>query len=434
MSLVVAAAASTVALTGGVAHAVQQTQPASVPTTQPAPQVEKLQATVTGLEGIVQARTAEDQPWQKVTVGMVLDENAEFRTGPRSAVRFTIPPDQTITLDRLGTVKVLQAVNDNGKIKTNLGMRYGRTRYDVEAAGREHESTISSPSSTLAVRGTQVSLYDQRPFTPQAVSLTGRAEFRDARKRIRFGGKGAGKLKVDTKEAGAAQLALSESVVDPATALARSDSETSLIQTLLSRGATIGYDYDKGIKVVRGGVPPTDGQLIPVLPGTLNFVLRWTGNADLNLVVQSPQTDPTIRTSVIPIGGRNTVLNGGRTDFDHRGGPNGGIEIVYWPGKFPLGAYQIGSVLISGEHTPAAVDVFQGGKRVDIRTGQGPQQTVNFIAEDAKPGISNGQLIGSVRLLEEPGLSPASVAPAKKAKKKPAAQPAPAVKTVTKVR
>src|SRR6185436_14747291 len=196
------------------------------------------------------------------TVGMVVDQNAEFRTGVKSAVRFAIPPDQTITLDRLGTVKLLQAINDNGKIKTNLGMRYGRTRYDIEAAGREHESTISSPSSTLAVRGTKVSLYDQRPFASEAVSLTGRAEFRDARKRIRFGGPGAGKLKVNENASSAAAAALQQSYVDPGAALARSASESNLIATLLSRGATIDYDYEKGIKVIRGGTHPvTDAEL-----------------------------------------------------------------------------------------------------------------------------------------------------------------------------
>ena len=35
-----------------------------------------------------------------------------------------IPPDQTITLDRLGTIKVVQAVNDSGKLKTKIGMKY----------------------------------------------------------------------------------------------------------------------------------------------------------------------------------------------------------------------------------------------------------------------------------------------------------------------
>src|SRR5438105_9048352 len=155
------------------AVALQATQNA-----QTQPGVEHLKATVTGIEGLVQVRGAENQPWQRAAVGMVVNEEAEFRTGPRSAVRFTLPPDQTVTLDRLGTVKVLEAISDGGKLRTNLGMKYGRTRYDIEAAGREHDSTITSPSNTLAVRGTKVSVLDQRPFAAEAVSLTGRAEFR----------------------------------------------------------------------------------------------------------------------------------------------------------------------------------------------------------------------------------------------------------------
>jgi hypothetical protein len=413
-------AVSSVMLSGSAAHALQATQPdvvIPVPTTATekpatAPNNETLQATVTGVEGVVQVRTAEDQPWKKATVGMVVDQNAEFRTGPRSAVRFTLPPDQTITLDRLGTVKLLQAVNDNGKIKTNLGMRYGRTRYDIEAAGREHESTISSPSSTLAVRGTKVSLYDQRPFPSEAVSLTGRAEFRDARKRIKFGAKGAGKLKVNENAAGAAEASLSQSYVDPGTTLARSDSESNLIATLLSRGATVSYDYDKGIKVIRGGThPTTDAELIPVLPGSLNFVLRWEGNSDLNLAVLSPQPElgqGDQKVSVYPIGGLNVISNGGRTDFDHRGGPNGGMEVVFWPGTAPSGVYQIGSVHISGPNAPATVDVFQGGQRVPIRNSDGVQDTVNFVSAPIDPAFGAGQLIGNVRLIRQDAVTAAS--------------------------
>src|SRR3954468_1148124 len=234
---------------------------------------EHLKAKVTGVEGLVQVRLGEDQPWQKGGVGMEVGENAEFRTGPKSAVRFTIPPDQVVTLDRLGTVKVLQAINQDGKLKTNIGMKYGRTRYDIEAPGREHESTITSPSSTLAVRGTKVSVYDQRPFPAEAVSLTGRAEFRDAKKRVFFGGKGAGKTQVSTDTNSAASFSLLQSVVDPSIALARTPEEENLVNTLLQSGATLGFDFEKGIRVIRGGTVPTDQQLIPTLPGTLNFVL-----------------------------------------------------------------------------------------------------------------------------------------------------------------
>src|SRR6185437_11667010 len=46
-------------------------------TTQPAPGIEHLKATVTGVEGLVQVRADENQPWQKATEGMVVGENAE---------------------------------------------------------------------------------------------------------------------------------------------------------------------------------------------------------------------------------------------------------------------------------------------------------------------------------------------------------------------
>jgi hypothetical protein len=364
------------------------------------PSVEPLKATVTGVEGLVQVRATESDPWKKATTGMVVGENAEFRTGPRSAVRFTIPPDQTITLDRLGVVKVLQAINDNGMIKTNLGMRYGRTRYDIEAAGREHESTISTPSSTLAVRGTKVSVFDQRPFPAEAVSLTGRAEFRDFKKRVALGGKNAGKAKVSTSDASAAAFALGESVVDPGISLARSAPETALVASLLSRGATVSFDFDKGIRVIRGGtVPQTDNELIPTLPGSLNFVLRWTANTDLNLGVFNASDANPQGNSLYPIAGLDSTPDGGRTAFDHRGGANGGMEIAFWPANFPSGVYQFGSVLITGPNTPATMDVFRDGQRVTMIGPDGnPTQTINFTAMPINPDIATGQAVGFIRI------------------------------------
>ncbi len=171
-----------------------------------------LTATVTGVEGIVQVRQNEDAPWQKAAVGMKLSEGAEFRTGPRSAVRFEIPPDQTITLDRLGTVKLIEAIARTESVKTDLGMKYGRVRYDVEAAGLAHDSTIHSPGSALAVRGTRVSLYDQPPFAPRATSLTGRAAFRNMRRQmVAFGGKAKATVAADSNSP--AQAALGESML-----------------------------------------------------------------------------------------------------------------------------------------------------------------------------------------------------------------------------
>jgi hypothetical protein len=116
-----------------------------------------LEVTVTNVRGIVQVRRNEDASWEKAKPGMSLGVGAEFRTGPRSGVQLAIEPDQTITLDRLGRIKVLTAIKEaTGEVKTDLGMAYGRTRYHVEAAGTAHASTIHTPNSSLGVRGTEV--------------------------------------------------------------------------------------------------------------------------------------------------------------------------------------------------------------------------------------------------------------------------------------
>jgi hypothetical protein len=358
--------------------------------------VEPMKATVTGIEGLVQVRTADDQPWQAATMGMEVGENAEFRTGPRSSVRLAIPPDQVISIDRLTTMKVLQAVNDNGKIKTNLGMKYGRTRYDIQAAGREHESTITSPSATLAVRGTKVSVTDQRPFAVVATSLTGRAEFRQFKKRTFIGGKNAGMARINGNSSSAAAYALGQTYVDPSFRFARTDAETTLLNTLQSRGATLGFDFEKGIRTISGGtIPKTDQELIPTLPGTFNFVLRWTApGTDLNLGIFAPNTE-----TLYPLGTLDHTASGGKVPFDNIGGPNGGIEYGYWKGDAPIGRYLVGSVLISGQDSPATLDVFKDGVRVPILQGDGTTSTTAaFIATAIPPEIASGQFVGSVQI------------------------------------
>ena len=128
-------------------------KPAEAAEAQPAAQGAELATRITAVEGIVQVRQAEDQPWQMAKAGMKLNAGAEFRTGPRSKVQFKVGDTQTITLDRLGVIKVVDAIRANGKVTTDLGMKYGRSELKVEAGGLEHESRIHAPGSTLAVRG-----------------------------------------------------------------------------------------------------------------------------------------------------------------------------------------------------------------------------------------------------------------------------------------
>jgi len=322
-----------------------------------------LKGRITGVRGLVEVKVTEKAAWAPAKEGMIVDEGGEFRTGPRSAVQVVIEPDQIITLDRLGTIKLLTAVRQaSGKTKTDIGMKYGRTRYDISAGGLEHESTIRSPNSTLAVRGTKVSLTDTRPFPPEAVSLIGRAEFRSfKRETVAFGGKA--KAKIESEQGTAASTAFSLSVLDPSISLARDAAEQALVADIISRGAAVTLDRETGFRTVSGGTVPSEKELLSLLPGNLNFVVRWDGNANLDMIVSS-QAGGFLYPS------KDLYFNneGGRIPFDHQGGPHGGFEIASYPANFPRGNFGVGVNHVTGPTVNATLNVYLNGQPVPILT------------------------------------------------------------------
>ncbi|MDX1683424.1 MAG: hypothetical protein R3336_09905, partial [Phycisphaeraceae bacterium] len=131
-----------------------------------------LKVTVVTAEGLVQFRASEDKPWQPLAKGQELVRGAEVRTGPGSRAQLRVGEDQVVTLDRLGTLKVLRTAFDKQaqKVRTDLGMKYGRTSYEVEAGGVEHESKIHAPGATLAMRGSAGSV-ESTPLFPIKVNV-----------------------------------------------------------------------------------------------------------------------------------------------------------------------------------------------------------------------------------------------------------------------
>ena len=379
--------------------------PATGPATTQA--VGPLKVIVTAVEGLASVRENETAAWKPAKVGMELTQDAEFRTGPRGTIQFRIPPDQTVSVDRLTTLKVLQVLRQGGRVTTDLGIKYGRTRYDLEAGGVEHQSTLRSPNATLAVRGTRVSLFDQPPFAPQAISLTGRAEFAAHRRRpIAFGAAGQGKTVVNAESRTAGDVALAQTVIDPTLMGARTESELPLLTTVLSRGATTEIDPSTGIRIVRGGIPPTDAQLAGNLPGRLSFVLRWNGDADLNLGVSTPNTDATTGGEIVmPVAGLNAAPSGGRTAFDHRGGAAGGIEVVYF-NSFPDGLFAIGGMNLSQTTVTATIDAFLDGAKLDLFDGQQITKTVTQTVAPNQPALALAGVNTPLPFAEPPPLPP----------------------------
>jgi hypothetical protein len=305
----------------------------------------------------VQARSSPDKEWESATIGMQLSEGAELRTGPKSSVRFDIGPDQTFTIDRFTAIQILKANFESGKVFTDVGMKYGRTRYDVESAEREHDTKVRSPSSVLAVRGTKVSIYDQPPFAPRAVSLTGRAQFRDLKKQVNFGG--VGKTQVSEKKDTPAAFAKDQTTNDPRGSFAGRTTDDEVLQTSLSTYG--GTDFSEiGIFAFLGAA--RSGQFaagIGTLPieHQITFQAFWFGApfADVDLSVVSPLgelvslTSPTSASGGRFIGDQNLKPDGQNGIADANGG---GSELIAWELRYPPGTYQVRAEL----KNPAQLD------------------------------------------------------------------------------
>jgi len=337
----------------------------TAPTTAPAGAV-VLNATITSAKGVVQVRQSEDQPWQPATVGMKMGQGAEVRTGLRSAVQFTIEPDQIITLDRLGTLKVLQAYLEPGKVTTDLGVKYGRTRYDIQSIDLQHQSTIRSPGSTLAIRGTDVTYEDQVPWVPTAVSRTGRAQFRNFRREsIAFGGTKPAAVTAD--KSSAAQNAQANTRLDPRGAFSgRTGAENDL---LLELPATAGTDA-QGLAAVRalGQVGGFKGTFVgvPSVPGPLFFQLDWfsvsqsSRGSNLDLRVADPKGGIASATNpVIGTGSAQGVHQG-----DNLGKSGSGAESVAWGLFFPPGKYKVEAINRGNDTAAVFISVTQGDAQI----------------------------------------------------------------------
>jgi hypothetical protein len=263
----------------------------------------------------------------------------------------------------VGRLKLDKARIADGSITAELGMTYGRLSYKIEAAERQYDVNLKAPNSTLGIRGTDVVLYDQPPYEPAAISFEGRARFRDARRQMRLGG--AGTARISGNASSAAESAIAQTVIDPSIRAARTESEQQLINRVLSNGSAITFDPIRGINVVTGGIPPTINQLAAAPPGITNFVLSWPGNANVDMFL-STFGSTEFNDTILPFAGLNVGKSGGRIDFDHRGGANGGFEIVYFPGTLPKdGDFAVTGSNLSGDTTDVSIDVIVNGRVLD---------------------------------------------------------------------
>jgi hypothetical protein len=250
-------------------------------------QGQPLKAIVTALKGSVQARASEQDKWITPKVNDVLDVGAEIRTGLASAIQLRIDPGHTITIDRLGVVKLLTLVKDKNTVKTDVGMKYGRTEYQVEVGGGLHDSRVHSPAATLVIRGSRVTVTDDAlgSYATGEGKLTLLNNLR--RTSVAFGGQG--KATVTEDRPNAASVAVKQSTIDPLGAfIARTLAEGAMVEGEPGVG---GSDYLAVVELQRLA-KSLQGSGIGVanLPGPLDFSLVWfaPSTSNLNLSVTDP--------------------------------------------------------------------------------------------------------------------------------------------------
>jgi len=352
----------------------------------------ELTVIVKEVRGIVQVREGDDQPWQAAKTDMKLTQGAEFRTGPRSSVVFVIPPDQTVVLDRLGTMKVLQAIKEaDGKVKTDLGVKYGRTLYDIDtSSGVEHESTIRSPTNTLAVRGTNVVMssfagmpttarWNQRGFNANKHS---QAVFTDNAngQSVTFGG-GNQDAQIRAGDTSAAQ--------------------TGLSRTLLQTGGPQGKG-DGALAQSQAGVKPGIArEAKSQLESTVNLAQAFNDVArpqllrdqqiKFNIIWDAPVADVDVKVTLTnSTGGKETIYThpaaaGGTHAVPTRtgpltgikaivndslggGSPNGGVEMIQSTKGAPVGTYDFQVFIAPNtgvDPVPYTLQVLKNGVEID---------------------------------------------------------------------
>ena len=289
------AAASTIAFIAALTVCIPVSRAqTTAPTTSASDQAGPLKIHVTAVQGQAQFRPDANTKWATITADTDLPEGVELRTGPKGTIQFTVGSDQVYRIDRLTVVKVLRAnLNEDGTIRTDVGMTYGRVSKDVDLPQHPHQDTIISPSSTLAVRGTHVGYYDQPPFAPEATSLTGTAFFRNLHgELIAFGGKGTGFAKVNGDSSNAGQFNLNNNFVDPNGGFAGHTAvdQQTLINALGGlQGTQLGVF--QGLSGTTGGTPFTSIVGALPVPGELFFTMFWTSttpNTQVDFSVKSP--------------------------------------------------------------------------------------------------------------------------------------------------
>ncbi|MEX2216789.1 MAG: FecR domain-containing protein [Phycisphaeraceae bacterium] len=335
-------------------------------------QVKQLKITIVAIQGFAQVKQAADKPWQPAKVGMELSPGADLRTALRSVVQIKIDPGHIITLDRLGTIKVIDAVQQGSNVKTDIGMQYGRTSYEVEKATEPHEATVHTPGTVMAVRGT-FTINESDAFTERVQVLHGMVDnrFRFRREITRINPVvGTSTVTVDFPQAAA--HAMNKTVQDARGQFTANtlEDERRIAANPIGNGADLsnlrGVDLTRiqainllAAELSAGG---GGGTGVPEISGPLTFTLVWNDPdflQDVNLDMTVTTIDGTV-SRMNPVVGTSPTQGQFNVTSDGDGIGGFGSEEIKYPLFFKQVTY---TIQVTNTSTTVPADFFIIGEQ-----------------------------------------------------------------------
>lgn len=113
-----------------------------------------LQAVVMNVTGRAQWREDAESPWRNAEIDDVLSPGAMIRTGGRARLTLRVGKNATVQIDRNTRLTLPEIVQEGATLRTRAGIERGRADFKVDEIGLRNDFTVTSPSTTLAVRGT----------------------------------------------------------------------------------------------------------------------------------------------------------------------------------------------------------------------------------------------------------------------------------------
>ena len=119
---------------------------------------ETMQAEVLDVKGEhTQYSTDGGETWEQLTVGLMLDLDAQVRTGFASGCSLQFGEHSTVEVQALSSVRIADYTLTHDAVEHSRTMvQYGAVRCGVERGRVKADTQISTPVSTLAIRGTWV--------------------------------------------------------------------------------------------------------------------------------------------------------------------------------------------------------------------------------------------------------------------------------------